>query len=55
MKYSVGAIKKNGEVLGRAFETKAEAEEYLLTLMEKEELKQARIRNLMTGVEEKII
>ena len=53
--FSAGAIKKNGEVIGKAFSTKEEAEEFLLNLMEKEELKQARIRNLKTGEEERII
>lgn len=53
--YSVGALKKNGEPIGKAFDTKEEAEEYLLALMEKEELKMARIRDLKTGLEERII
>ena len=47
--YSAGAIKKNGDVVGKAFETKSEAEEYLLALAEKEEIKQGRIRNTATG------
>ena len=55
MNFSAGAVKINGEVMGRAFETKPEAEEYLLDLMEKFELKRARIRNLKTGKEEVII
>ena len=53
--FSVGAIKKTGEIIGKAFQTKEEAEEYLLALMEKEEFKQARIKNLQTGEDEVII
>jgi hypothetical protein len=53
--FSAGAIKSNGEIIGKAFSTKEEAEEFLLNLMETNELKQARIRNLATGEEEKII
>lgn len=53
--FSAGVITKSGEIKGRAFETKAEAEEFILALMEGEDLKSARIRNLTTGEEEKII
>lgn len=53
--FSAGAITKTGQVIGKAFQTKAEAEEFLLNLMETNELKQARIRNLTTGEEERII
>jgi hypothetical protein len=55
MNFSAGVITKTGQIFGKAFETKLEAENYILVLMEKEELKQARIRNLNTGEEEKII
>ena len=50
--YTVGILKKNGEVTGKAFESKEEADTYILELAEKEELKQAKIRNLITGEEE---
>ena len=52
--YSAGVITKNGEVKGKAFDTKAEAEAYILDLAEKEGIKQGRIRNLTTGEEEVI-
>jgi len=55
MNYTAGGVKKNGEVFGKAFETKAEAEEFILSIMEKEELKRARIKDLKTGIEEIII
>jgi hypothetical protein len=53
--FSAGVITKTGQIYGKAFESKSEAEEYILSIMEKEELKQARIRNLTTGEEEKIV
>ena len=53
--YSAGVITKTGEIFGKAFETKGEAEEYILSLMEKQELKRARIKDLSTGLEEIII
>jgi len=55
MKYSVGAVKINGDVIGKAFETKPEAEDYLLEIMSKAELKKARIRNILIGEEDIII
>ena len=55
MKFSAGVVTKTGEIQGRAFLTKEEAEEWILSIMEKEELKSARIRNLLTGEEERII
>ena len=53
MKYSAGAIMKTGEIVGRAFESKEEAENYLLELADKNLIKQGRIRELSTGTEEK--
>jgi len=53
--FSAGVITKTGEVRGRAFESKAEAEAYILDLAEKEGIKQGRIKNLATGEEEVII
>lgn len=55
MKYSAGVVTSAGEVFGKAFSSKEEAEEYIIILMEKTELKRARIKNLSTGEEEIII
>lgn len=52
--FSAGVILKNGEVKGRAFDTKDEAEAYILDMAEKIGIKQGRIRNLKTGEEEVI-
>ena len=52
MRYSAGIVTKTGEIRGRAFETKEEAEAYILDLAEKEGIRQGRIRNLVTGEEE---
>jgi len=55
MNYSAGVIRKDGSVTGHAFETKEEAETFILNFAEKEPIKQGRIRNLKTGEEERII
>ena len=52
MKFKAGAIIKTGEVKGKAFETRQEAEDYILDLAEKEGIKQGRIKDLNTGIEE---
>jgi len=52
--FSAGVLLKNGEVKGRAFESKPEAEAYIIDLAEKEGIKQGRIRNTETGEEEVI-
>ena len=52
--HRVGILKKNGDITGKAVESKEEADTYILELAEKEELKQARIRNIQTGEEEVI-
>jgi hypothetical protein len=54
MNYHAGVILKTGEVKGRAFESKSEAEAYILDLAEKEGIKIGKIRNLNTGEEEVI-
>jgi hypothetical protein len=54
MKYHAGVITKTGEIKGKAFEDKEEAELYILEMAEKEGIKQGRIRNLATGLEERI-
>ena len=53
--FRVGIIKENGTPEAQNFKTKKEAEDYLLSLMEKEQLRQARIKDLDSGVEEIII
>jgi hypothetical protein len=52
MKYSAEVILKTGEIQGRAFASKDEAEAYILDLADKIGIKQGRIRNLNTGEEE---
>jgi len=52
--FSVGIVTKTGQIIGKAFENKAEAENYILDIAEKEEIKTARIRNTNTGEEERI-
>jgi len=54
--YRVGIIRENGIPEAHNFDTKGEAESWLLALMEKEpELRQARMKDLNTGIEERII
>lgn len=52
MKYHAGVILKTGEIEGHAFETKDEAEEYILEQAEKVGIKRGVIRDLDTGKEE---
>jgi hypothetical protein len=52
--FSAGIITKAGQILGKAFETKEEAEDFILFVAEKEPIKLARIRNLITREEEPI-
>lgn len=52
--YYAGVLFKNGGTTGKACATKEEAENYILELAEKEEIKQCRIRKLSTGEEEVI-
>jgi hypothetical protein len=53
--YSAGVITKLGQIKGKSFETKSEAENYILDLAEKEGLKRGEIRNTETGEKEVII
>jgi hypothetical protein len=54
--FIVGLIRANGIPEVHNFDTKGEAESFLLALMDKEpDLRQARIKDLDTGIEEKII
>lgn len=54
MKYYAGVLLKTGEVKGKAVESKEEAEAYILEFAEQNLIKQGRIRELATGIEEKI-
>lgn len=47
--YSAGVIKKDGHIEGKAFQTKEEAENFILSFAELNLIKQGRIRNLKTG------
>ena len=49
--FRVGIIKENGIPEAHNFDTKTEAESWLLSVMDREELRQARIKNLETNVE----
>ena len=53
--FRVGIIRQNGIPEAHNFKTKGEAEEFILKLMEIENLRQARLKDLDTGIEEKII
>jgi hypothetical protein len=53
--FRLGLIRENGTPEARNFDTKIEAEDYVLSLMDKETLRQIRIKDLDTGIEEKII
>jgi len=53
--FRVGIITEKGIPEAHNFDTKDEAESWLLSIMEREELRQARIKDLETGIEEKII
>ena len=53
--YSAGVVLKDGSIIGRAFATKFEAEDYIISIAEKQEIKQARIKNLQTGEEEIVL
>lgn len=53
--FRIGLIRQNGIPEAHNFNTRAEAEDFLLNLMEIEDLRQARIRDMNTGEEQKII
>ena len=54
MPFQVGIVKKNGTIIGKRVESREEADEYILSIAEKEEIKLAKIRDLKTGFEERI-
>ena len=53
--WRVALIRQNGIPEAHNFPTRSEAEDFILKLMETENLRQARLKDLDTGVEEKII
>lgn len=53
--FRIGLIRQNGIPEAHNFNTRAEAEDFILNLMETENLRQARIRDMNTGEEQKII
>ena len=46
--FRVGVVKANGKVEGKNFDTKQQADNYVLSMAEKEGLKSARILNKKT-------
>ena len=53
--YSAGVVLKDGSIVGHAFATKGEAEDYIISIAEKQEIKIAKIRNTETGEEEIVL
>ena len=53
--FRIGLIRQNGIPEAHNFNTRAEAEDFILNLMETENLRQARIKDLDTGEEERVI
>jgi hypothetical protein len=53
--FRVGLIRANGIPEAKNFPTREEADDFLLKLMEIEQLRQARLKDTDTGIEEKII
>jgi len=49
MNYHAGVVTKAGEIKGKAFESREEAEAWILDLAEREGIKQGRVRDLRTG------
>jgi len=50
--FRLGIIYKNGEITGETFNTKAEAENYILE--QTKEIKRADVKNLDTGEREQL-
>lgn len=53
--FKLGYITINGIPKAENFNTKEEAEDFVLELMEKNEIRKARIKDLDTGIEEEIL
>lgn len=53
-KFRVGIIKQNGEVISENFNTRSKAEDYILTVSDKEKIKRADILNSETRKRERV-
>ena len=53
-KFRVGLINNAGIPKAENFETKKEAEEWILSVAETEGIRQAKLKDLETGIEERI-
>lgn len=53
--FRVGFITDKGIPAAENFNTRDEAETFILQLMDKEKLRQARIKDLTTGEEERVV
>jgi len=54
MSFRAGIIYKDGEITGETFNTKDEAETYILQQAEIKEIKRADVKDLITGNREQI-
>jgi len=54
-KFRVGIIRADGTPEAKNFPDKKPAEDWILSFMEKEHLRQARLKDLETNIEERII
>jgi hypothetical protein len=54
MSYRVGILTKQGNILGQTFQTRAEVDDYILQINEKEGVKRADIINQDTKEREKV-
>ena len=52
--FRIGIITKLGKIIGENFNTRQDAEDFLLEIAEKEGIKRARIKDKKTGIEEDI-
>jgi len=53
--FRIGLIRADGKPEAHNFDTRAEAEDFILKLMEIENLRQVRLKDFDTGEEERII
>lgn len=53
--FRVGIVYINGDIQGNTFETKTEAENFILHNMERKEIKRADIKDLESGNREVVI
>ena len=53
-KFRVAILLENKKTIGKNFDTKKEAEDYILEIADKEEVKTAYIKDRETGEQEKV-